>query len=66
MCPIFVSLCVARHKPTQNHAEPTAFAVHIFITISSITFNKKSYEKLLFIYHATQLIETNRLVYKTL
>jgi hypothetical protein len=39
--------------------------LHILITISSITFDRESYGKQ-FIYHTTQLIETNRLVYKTL
>ena len=37
--------------------------LHILITISSIIFDRKFYEKY-FLYHTTQLIETNRSVYK--
>ena len=38
ICVPFLCLCVARHKLTQNHAEPTAFAVSKFSVNESENF----------------------------
>jgi hypothetical protein len=38
-------ICVVRHKPTQNHAEPTAFAVLINNNTINLYINLETFFK---------------------